>query len=58
MLAPTDRGGFMSCLNQLWKYGCGSLMVINDQRDLSKNEGLQSGSQNQFSTLQITVKFQ
>ena len=50
----------MSCLNQLWKYGCGSLMVINDQRDqLSINElGSQSGSQNQFSTLQITVNFQ
>ena len=48
----------MSCLNQLWKYArCGSLLVINDQRDLSNNEGSQSGSQNQFSTLQITVKF-
>ena len=53
--AGSDRGGFMSW-NQ-WKYGCGSLVVIDVQRDLSIDEGSQAGSQNQFSTLQITIRY-
>ena len=53
--AGSDRGGFMSW-NQ-WKYGCGSLVVIDVQRDLSIDEGAQAGSQNQFSTLQIKITY-
>ena len=53
--AGSDRGGFMSW-NQ-WKYGCGSLVVIDVQRDLSVDEGSQSGSQNQFSTVQVTLRY-
>ncbi len=53
--AGGNRGGFMNW-NQ-WRYGCGSLLVIDVQRDLSVAEGSQSGSQNQFSTLQITLKY-
>ena len=51
--AGSERGGFMSW-NQ-WKYGCGSLVVIDVQRDLSIDEGSSAGSQNLFSTLQITL---
>lgn len=53
--AGSERNGFMSW-NQ-WKYGSGSLVVIDVQRDLSVDEGSQSGSQNQFSTLQITLRY-
>ena len=53
--AGSDRGGFMSW-NQ-WRYGSGSLVIIDVQRDLSVDEGSQAGSQNQFSTLQIMLKY-
>ena len=53
--SASERGGFMSW-NQ-WRYGCGSLIVIDVQRDLSVEEGSQSGSMNNFSTLQITIKY-
>ena len=53
--AGSDRGGFMSW-NQ-WKYGCGSLVVIDVQRDLSCDEGSSSGSQNNFSTLQVLLRY-
>ena len=55
MSAFNAGSGFMSW-NQ-WRYGCGSLVIIDVQRDLSVAEGSQSGSQNQFSTLQITVTY-
>ena len=50
-----ERGGFMSW-NQ-WRYGCGSIVCIDVQRDLSVNDSSQAGSQNQFSTLQITISY-
>ena len=55
MSAFNAGSGFMSW-NQ-WRYGCGSLVIIDVQRDLSVAEGSQSGSQNQFSTLQITIGY-
>jgi len=55
MSAFNAGSGFMSW-NQ-WRYGSGSLLIIDVQRDLSVAEGSQSGSQNQFSTLQITVTY-
>jgi len=47
--------GFMN-INQ-WKYGCGSIIVIDVEKNLSIAESAQSGSQNQFSTLQCSVTF-
>ena len=55
MSAFNAGSGFMNW-NQ-WRYGAGSLLIIDVQRDLSVAEGSQSGSQNQFSTLQITVTY-
>ena len=50
-----ERGGFMSW-NQ-WRYGCGSIVCIDVQRDLSVSDSSAAGSQNQFSTLQITISY-
>ncbi len=47
--------GFMN-INQ-WKYGCGSIIVIDVEKNLSIAESAQSGSQNQFSTLQCSITF-
>lgn len=53
--ALNQKGAFPS-FNQ-WRYGVGSIVCLDVQRDLSVAESSASGTQNQFSTLQITVKF-
>jgi len=53
--AGGKSAGFMN-INQ-WKYGCGSIIVIDVEKNLSIAESAQSGSQNQFSTLQCSVTF-
>ena len=53
--AGGKSAGFMN-INQ-WKYGCGSIIVIDVEKNLSIAESAQSGSQNQFSTLQCSITF-
>ena len=54
--AGHSKAGFMN-FNQ-WKYGCGSIVVIDVEKDLSIGDnGAQSGAQNMFSTLQCRVTF-
>ena len=50
-----QRGSFMPWSQ--WKYGCGTIICIDVPRDLSVAEGSQAGSQNNFSTLQITLTY-
>ena len=58
-MSQANAGGksaaFMN-INQ-WKYGCGSIVVIDVEKNLSIAESAQSGSQNQFSTLQCNITF-
>jgi hypothetical protein len=58
-MSQANAGGksasFMN-INQ-WKYGCGSIIVIDVEKNLSIAESAQSGSQNQFSTLQCSITF-
>ena len=51
--AGGKNSGFMT-FNQT-RFGVGSIIIIDVEKDLSINESAQSGSQNQFSTLQATI---
>ena len=51
--AGGKNSGYMT-FNQ-YRYGVGSIIIIDVEKDLSINESAQAGSQNQFSTLQATV---
>ena len=51
----SSRGSFMNFAQ--YRFGCGSIVYIDVQRDLSVSDSSQSGSQNQFSTLQLTLTY-
>ena len=51
----SSRGSFMNFAQ--YRFGCGSIVCIDVQRDLSVSDSSQSGSQNQFSTLQVTLTY-
>lgn len=53
MSAANSRGGYPTFSQ--YRFGCGSIVVIDCQKDLSVAESAQSGSASQFSTLQITI---
>ena len=53
--AGNKSASFMN-INQ-WKYGCGSIVIIDVEKDLSISEASQAGAQNMYSTLQCSVTF-
>ena len=53
MNAIRNDGGYPT-FNQV-RYGCGTIVCIDTQRDLSVSESSAAGTQNQFSTLQVTL---
>ena len=53
--AGSHRGAYPSFSQ--YKYGVGSLIIIDVARDLSVSDSSQAGTQNQFSTLQIQITF-
>ena len=53
-MSAANAGGSYPTFNQ-YRFGCGSLIVIDCQKDLSVSESAQAGSQSQFSTLQISL---
>lgn len=53
-MSAANAGGSYPTFNQ-YRFGCGSLIVIDCQKDLSVAEGSQAGSASNFSTLQISL---
>ena len=53
MNAIRNDGGYPT-FNQI-RYACGTIICIDTQRDLSVSESSAAGTQNQFSTLQVTL---
>lgn len=53
-MSAANAGGSYPTFNQ-YRFGCGSLIVIDCQKDLSVAESAQAGSASQFSTLQISL---
>ena len=53
--AGNKSASFMN-INQ-WKYGCGSIVIIDVEKDLSISEASQAGAMNMYSTLQCSVTF-
>ena len=53
--AGSQRGGFMTYNS--FRYGSGSIIIIDVQRDLSVAESSQGGTQNSYSTFQATIQY-
>ena len=53
MSAANSSGGYPTFSQ--YRFGCGSIVIIDCQKDLSVAESSQAGSQSQFSTLQISL---